>query len=133
MKEKDFQRKFSAWLRHNHPQSGAFELKIVKGTAMPFDAVRKHQIEALLYAHGEHIIYKIPDDTFGQKPFDCLKLTKVDTYVVIYFYYTRGEKRFYMIPIDNFMRERATSLRKSLTEGRAQEIGVVCSLDSVSS
>lgn len=121
MKEKDFQTKFTRWLHYRFPGCGAFELKICKGTLLPFDAVQDHQEKALALTKNVGIEYKIPDDSRGTKPFDCFRL-RGEAYVVIMFY-TRGIGGFYMIDIDRWLEERTKSSRKSLTEARAREIG----------
>lgn len=127
MKEKDFQTKFSKWLRYNHDGSGAFELKITKTNSIGYVKLEEHQKEALLHVKHSRMVYKIPDDTRGSKPFDCFKMSSLPAFVVIYFY-THGEKTFYMIDIDVWVKEEEISKRKSLTKERAEEIGTVCKL-----
>lgn len=122
MKEKDFQVRFTRWLHYRYPGVGAFELKICKGTSLPFSAVQPHQVDALLAVKNTGLEYKIPDDTRGTKPFDCFRL-KGNAEVVILFY-TRGTEHFYRIDVDTWVHEVATSARKSLTEDRAKEIGI---------
>ena len=122
-KERDFQTKFSKWLRYQDRIGNAvFELKIVKGDSMPFDRVADHQVEALYHASREFIVYKIPDDTIGQKPFDCFKITRADAYVVIYFY-KHANREFFLINIHDFIAEKNESTRRSLTRDRAMQIG----------
>ena len=128
MKEKDFQSKFNKWLARN-PQttSCAFELKLVKGRAMPFDAVKEHQIRNLRLAERA-LIYKIPDAGEAQKPFDCLYLNQAKGFVVVMFY-KRGQQEFIIIPIETFIEEIKISDRKSLTPERAALIGNLEFLD----
>lgn len=123
MKEKDFQLKFTRWLHYRYPANGVFELKICKGTSLPFDAVQPHQVAALVAAQSTGIEYKIPDDTRGTKPFDCFRL-KAPAFVVVQFY-SPGSKEFVMIDIDVWINESETSDRKSLTPERALQIGTV--------
>lgn len=147
MTEAQFQTKFNRWLR-NHKDPGlkmnfttgefscgnmfltslALELKLTKTKSLPFSALKEHQRHALLTASNGRLIYKIPDDSVGQKPFDCFCITNASSWVVIMFY-TRGCKTFYMIPIDVWVKEEKTSKRKSLTEERANEIGLRCKLN----
>lgn len=54
-----------------------------------------------------------------QKPFDCILLSQVPAYIGIMFY-KRGEKNVYLIDVDAFELENATSIRRSLTEDRAR-------------
>jgi hypothetical protein len=124
-KEKDFQTKFNKWLMHNWSVggvSGAFELKLEKGKSLPFSAVKDHQERALSLAKHHGLVYKIPDGNFEQKPFDVFILSQAAAFVVLQFY-RHGQKEFIMINIDNWLKEKATSKRKSLTEERAKEIG----------
>lgn len=121
MLEKDFQTRFTRWAKHNTKTSTAFELKLEKGTSMPFSAVMDHQLTALHVAKHGVMSYKIADVGYDQKPFDCFVLVNIPSYVVIMFY-KRGQKEFFMIDIDTWLTEKATSSRKSLTESRAREI-----------
>lgn len=123
MKEKDFQVKFTRWLRYRWEGSGAFELKICHEKSLPFSAVLPHQVAALQAVKSNGLEYKIPDDTVGSKPFDCFRL-QAPAYVVVQFY-SRGSVDFYMIDIDQWILETTTSNRKSLTEARAAEIGTI--------
>jgi len=113
--EKTFTSKFNRWLLHSWlGESAVFELKVTKTNRMPFSAVKPHQIQNLLAAKNGKVIYKIPDDGFSQKPFDCFYLSKVLAYVVVYFY-KRGEKRFYMIPVEEFVFRQEAAISKSFT------------------
>jgi len=127
MKEKDFQTEFSKYLKYVHQKTGAFELKLAKDDNIPFDAVKPHQVQALYNAKHSHLIYKIPDDSYAQKPFDCFSLVGVPAYVVIMFY-ERGQKEFFMIDVDVWVKENTESKRRSLTVTRAREIGMACYL-----
>lgn len=128
MKERDLQTKFNKWLKHSWSKSGAFELKICKGKSLSFSLVREHQVQALLATKHGKIVYKIPDDSFGYKPYDTMFYCKAEAWIVLMFY-TRGTKKFYMIDIDDWLHEQETSDRKSLTPERAAEIGLTCLLD----
>lgn len=127
MKEKDFQTEFNKWLKYKHYKTGAFELKLTKEKSLPFDAVAPHQKTALYHAKHGNLVYKIPDESYSQKPFDCFMLVMVPAFVVVMFY-VRGQKKFYMIPIDNWCDEEYKSKRKSITEEDAMRIGTVCEL-----
>ena len=130
-KEKNFQTDFGNWLRRHEFQTGAFELKVSAGNGIPFNAVREHQIANLLGANSHRIFYKIPDDSIGQKPFDCFVLAGVQGWVVImYDCKERGQNVFYMIKAEAYQKEWETSKRKSLTETKAKEIGFGHSLST---
>lgn len=121
--EKNFQTDFNKWCKHTWRTNGVFELKIAKGKSLPFDAVKDHQITALVHASSNYIVYKIPDDAIGQKPFDSFMLMDVPAYVVVMYQAKNPEGEFFMISIDTWVGEASRAKRKSLTEERAREIG----------
>lgn len=117
-REAAFQTKFNYYARTALKKTAAFELKETLGP-LPFSRVEDHQIAALSAARHGILVYKIPDDSRSYKPFDSFAFTKADAYVVILY---RGSRYFYGIDIDDFIAERDSSIRKSLTEVRAKEI-----------
>lgn len=135
MRESDFQSLFGRYLKSHPPnQTEAYELKICKGnTPLYFSALQSHQEAALLQAEtNSGLFHRITDQpwlpnrkyTFtAKKPFDCLCLVKVKSFVVVWFYKPRQKKIAYKIPIKAFLDESVSSKRKSLTEQRAAEIG----------
>ena len=133
MTERQMQTFFSKHVQQYPPiQTEAYELKIVKGTSLSFDAVKPHQEVALLQAEQSNLFYKISDTPWikdnpmrftAPKPFDCFVLVKVQSYVVLWYYKLRKPKYFIKIPIKAFIAEREKGLRKSLTEETAKEIG----------
>ena len=129
MVERKFQTQFLKWVRHQSKLStAAFELKLTKEGSLPFSALKEHQLEALYAVKHNRLAHKIADDSVGFKPFDCFHLREVPAFVVVSFY-TRGEKKFYMIDVDDWKKELEISKRKSLTKERAAEIGLTCLLD----
>lgn len=84
--------------------------------------MKEHQLRALQLAKHSGFPYKIPDVGYDQKPFDCVYISRVPAYVLIMFY-KRGCNHFYLIDVDDYIREIASSERKSLTEERAQALG----------
>ena len=126
MKEKDFQVRFNKWCKYYVKKTSVFELKITQTNSIPFAAVKEHQASALHIAKHSALVYKIPDAGY-QNPFDSLIIRSADAYVVIMFY-SRGEKIFYMIDIDDWIIEQKNSPRKSLTRERAASIGKICEL-----
>lgn len=130
MKEADFQRIFTKWVREHHDGINAvWELKLEKGSSFAFGKVADHQIDGLRTAKHKGIFHKISDAPFGHsgfrfhrpKPFDCL-FVKCDAFIVICFYKPRRVKEMHWIDVDRFVKERDASDRKSLTEERAREI-----------
>ena len=130
MQEKNFQTLFNKFLAEQEglpfsEKTSAFELKLVKAPqkSLPFDAVKPHQIRALKLAKKK-LIYKISDTGHDQKPFDCFQLVKAQAYVVVLFYTPYANKFVILIEVDDFIKEKESSKRKSLTEERAWEIGL---------
>lgn len=133
MTERQMQTFFGKFVQNNSPsQSEVYELKIAKGTSLPFDSVQTHQKVALLQAEQSHLFHKITDQPWlpdrpysftAKKPFDCFVLVKVQSYVVLWFYKPRQPKIFIKIRIKDWIDEQNTSSRKSITEQRAKEIG----------
>lgn len=126
MREKDFQTAFNRWCKYKYQGSGVFELKLVKGRSLPFNALEEHQKRALFLTQTSQIIHKIPDAGY-QNPFDSFKLEKIPAWVVVMFY-ERGKKDFYLVSIDAWIEEEKSSPRKSLTEDRAKIIGTLGTL-----
>lgn len=109
---------FSHYLKARWTHGPAcFELKYTDEKSIPFSAVQPHQITALYAVESTGLYYKIPDDSIGQKPFDCFYLTGVQGYVVLFF-----GRNFYIIPVEAFVHESKTSTRKSITEDVAKNI-----------
>jgi len=129
MLEDQFQTRFNAWLKHVWKRTGAFELKVSPVDYLSFSAVKDHQEAALYNAHNGTCVYKLPDDTAGYKPFDAFSLAGVEAWVAVMFRCRdRGRKVFYMIAIDDWIKQRNKSARKSLTEEIARKIGLTCEL-----
>lgn len=122
-READFGTLFRHWLKANPMISAAFELKQVKSNAMPFSAVKEHQIDALMAVQSKQgILYKAPDDSRGIKPFDFFYLRNALAFIVI-----KYPKFFVLIEPEDFIKERdVLSKRKSLTSARAKAIAVMC-------
>jgi len=127
MKEKDFQSKFSKWLRYNWTNqcSARFELKLVnlsQTKTFNLKLLKDHQIQAL---STKKLIYKIPDTGF-QNPFDCLVMSQdAEGYLVIQFWKC-AVKHFYMIPIANIIKIKEEGT-KSLNEAMCKHLGFTCS------
>lgn len=119
MKEKDYQRQFNHWVKNVYKKTACFELKRAVGNSLPFSAVAVHQIDALLNATSEVLVYKIPDVGY-QNPFDCFCLAGVPAYVVI-----KYDHGFELISVETFILEKVHSKRKSLTSERAKAISTI--------
>ncbi len=120
-READFGIRFRRWIEQNPRGSAAYELKQVEGPSMPFSDVQDHQIAALMMAKSKGgILWKIADDSCGQKPFDYFYLKKEPAYIVI-----KYPDFFCIIDVEAFVVERDKSTRKSLTDTRAREISII--------
>lgn len=135
MIEKNFQSLFTAWMRDNSPPcTSVFELKLEKGASIAFARLYDHQVEALRKAKNEGMYHKISDvasraagkEGFFRftkpKPFDCMFIRDARAYIVLLFYEPRRPKQMLFVDIDDWVRERDSSTRKSLTKVRAVEI-----------
>lgn len=121
-KEANFGTEFRSWLKANPMPTSAFELKQTS-TSLPFSEVKEHQINALLASklRGKGILYKIPDDSRGVKPFDFFFLNGVFAWVVIKY----QRKGFVLIDVETFILEAKRSKRKSLDWVRAKAISTI--------
>lgn len=103
-REAKFTTIFKKWL-HSHsfvPSAGAYEIKVTINKRVPFDAVKPHQIEALLAVKHGKFILKIPDAGW-QNPFDVFLMAGQSAYVVVAFLEPRKKVQTYIIDIDMFI------------------------------
>lgn len=127
--EAKFQSRFNRWCKYNINDTSCFELKYSRTQALPFSAVKSHQIQNLLNAKHRKILWKISDFSPEEKPFDSFLIAKSAGYIVVQYASKTGQnKTFFMIDIDRFIKEMKTSKRKSLTADRARQIGRECQL-----
>lgn len=118
-REAQFTLLFRHYLKANPIQNSAvFELKQTINDSIPFNVVKDHQINALKSVKSKYgFLYKISDDSIGIKPFDMVYYFNSPAFVVI-----KYPECFVIIDIDDFILERNTSKRKSLTSDRATKI-----------
>jgi len=131
MKEKNFQTEFG---KRNRVE-GLHELKLCKGTSIPFSALADHQEEALVEASiGEGLYHKITDQPIFEdaktrftkkKPFDCFYLKNQPCYVVVMFYKPRKKKNVYYITIQDWINMRKHADRKSATEAMVSDSAII--------
>ncbi len=131
-KEKNFQTLFTRWMRQYGKDIGtvACELKICKIPSLAFDRVEEHQAVGLLNARRNCVYHKISDQSMGYKPFDNFQICQGKAYVVIAWCLREGGSPAEMVWIDieDWVKEKETCGRKSITEARAKEIGKVYAL-----
>jgi len=123
MKEKDFQVLLTKWFKVHNRECGGLEAKICS-TALPFSAVKEHQVNALLRVSLGTFVHKISDFSPGLKPFDMVFLHKTVAYVGVLYWKAHKYKEAYLIPIESFLLEKSRSTRKSLTNEAAARIGI---------
>lgn len=115
---------FLKWSKARMNKTFVAECKITKKEYIPFDAVKDHQEIALYRVKHGIFNHKIADTSYSQLPFDLFQMFQQEAYVVIFWNVKRGDKRMTIIPIDEWMREKESSSRKSLTYERSCELGV---------
>lgn len=116
-REAEFQTTFNHWLKAIYKENGVFELKQTQTNSIAFNKVVPHQVQALLRTQEGHLIYKIPDGSFTQSPYDCISLCNIQAFVVI-----RYPGFFCLINIRDWINEKERSDRRSLAMNRAREI-----------
>lgn len=120
-RESIFTSKFKKWVYHNWDEPSYFEIKTSKDgeLSIPFSSVSSKQEINLRI---KKFVHKFSDyDRLGT-PLDMISF-KGKGYMVFHFY-RKGNKEFFLIPIERWFKERETSKRKSLTEDRATELGI---------
>jgi hypothetical protein len=137
LKEADVQTIF----RNINNEFGIFELKLLKaddkGKVPPlaFNRLAAHQKESLLAVSSDPkgFFHKLTDPAiysnmgtrFNQpRPWDCQRLAFQPAYVVVAIWINRVALEFFYIPIQTFVEEEATSVRKSMTPERIVELAV---------
>lgn len=123
MREFNFQTLWHQYLVDNPPDfPEVYELKLVKKDAFPFASVKEHQVMGLLNAR-QGLFHKISDSPIfagnqtrftAPKPFDCMWLIGMSSFVVIMFYKPREHKTVFVVPIDHFISIRDNSKKKSI-------------------
>jgi hypothetical protein len=119
-REAKFTQTFRHWLMVNPMHSAAFELKQTVSDRLPFKDVKPHQIDGLLAVKKNQLLYKLPDDSRGVKPFDMVLLAQSGAFVVI-----KYPHEFVLIDVEMFVEEAQWSIEKSLTSKRASEIAEI--------
>ena len=117
-KEADFGITFRSWLKSNPMTSCSFELKHTRGkNNFPFNELKSEQI---VYAINIVKGSLIRVQGLQGEP-DYVYLKNVPAYIVI-----KYPLFFCLITIEEFLKEKRLSSRKSLTDIRAKEISTVC-------
>lgn len=117
---------FGNLLKNNPPrETEVYELKICKGTSLPFASVKEHQIEALKKVETAGFYHKLSDPPvfYGmntrfniKRPFDCLCIVRAKAFLVFWFYKPKQLKRFIKVRINDFLELKDKIGKKSFTE-----------------
>ncbi len=117
-REAAFGLRLGKWLQDNPRFTCFFETKQTTTSSIPFSCLAPEQIAWLLAIKGpKGVLIRIIGST-GQP--DYVYARNCPANVVI-----RFPKSFHLIDIENFLREKKQSKRRSLTESRAREISIV--------
>ena len=112
-REQKFQVIFGKFIHENWKGGSAcFELKVAKGDIILLSAFRQHQIVSLLAAKRGKLHYKVPDSSYGFKPFDSFILCKSEAYGVIKFL-----SGVVMIDIEQLIRKQKWIYKEALEYG----------------
>ena len=87
-KEAKWQTIFNQYLREkqkNGEMYGFYELKQTNLDYFPFNKIEEHQLDGLLAAEQNGLIWKFSDEDQRQKPFDCISMPPLPSYLVIKF------------------------------------------------
>lgn len=83
-KEARWQVIFGHYLRETG-REGFFELKQTSGKSFPFSKIEPHQLDGLLSAEKNGLVWKLSDEDRRKKPCDCLAIPPLPAYLVIKF------------------------------------------------
>ena len=112
MKEKDFQSKFTNYIKEFWEGTAAFELKYAKGSRFSFGQIKPHQLVALRLTNHKKIVWKIEDSGYLRKPYDMFVIEKSPAFIVVMFEFDK--KIFFLITIDE-IDELISQGKKSIT------------------
>lgn len=108
---------FRHWLRANPQQSCSYEIKDTRGKDyLLFSELKEDQINyGLAIKNDKGVLIRVEAVQTGLP--DYVYLRSVPAYIVI-----KYPNMFIIITIEDFVKEKQKSKRKSLTSGRAKEI-----------
>lgn len=127
MRESSYYAKINKYYTKNARTTIAWEAKFTKGSSIPFSDLQPHQEEKLLEAERV-LAHKEPDVGIHKKSFDGYVLFHACSYFIAIFYKPGGTV-LYEIPIRDFIKEKYSSDRKSLTQDRARELASAIIVD----
>lgn len=118
-KEADFGVRLKKWFEDNALTriTSAIEIKQTETDSIPFSCVSDKQTAFALRIQSDKGVWIRVQGTNGEP--DYIWLKEELSLITIKF-----PKSFHLIPINNFLHEKETSKRKSLTEKRASEIAI---------
>jgi penicillin-binding protein-related factor A (putative recombinase) len=103
-REAAFTTRFKKWLQAqpHDSYSAAYEIKVTTKKSIPFSAVEKHQVDALLQVKENFFMFKIPDSGY-QNPFDMFVMNKQQAFIVLAFLTPRKPARVWVVDINLFI------------------------------
>lgn len=116
-READFSITFRHWIRANPQISAPYEMKQTAKTSIAFNCIEESQINHLLACKSDK--GNLMRNLGGTGESDYAYYRNSPAYIVI-----KIAREFHIIDIDNFIRERDRSKRKSLTSVRARDISI---------
>ena len=126
--EAKFHTKLMRWLKHNHdkfPKSFLIESKVIRpgNKSFPFADLSYKEERLLLLAKHKTILQTHSD--YSQLGTNCDASCISGGGFIFLQWVERGNKEFFVIDINDFIKERDISERKSLTEERARDISLL--------
>ena len=126
--EAKFHTKLMRWLKHNHdkfPKSFLIESKVIRpgNKSFPFPELSEKEESLLLLAKHKTILQTHSD--YSQLGTNCDASCISGGGFIFLQVVRRANREFFVIDIDDFIKESETSERKSLTEERARQISIL--------
>lgn len=117
--EADFGVYLKNWLKKNPlPDSCTIELKQTKTNSFPFIKIQPKQVAYAVKAKSDDGVLIRIQGTDGQPDYAYFRNAPVSYFIIRY------PKQFSLIDVDAFVFERDNCDRKSLTDVRAEQIGI---------
>lgn len=116
---------FLKWSLSNIKESYTAEFKFSKNKRLSFSAVQPHQERALIKSSKGTLNHKISDYSPERKPFDAFQVHKVHSYLIIFWYFKKGDRLATLIPINKWLAfKKDSDLRfRSITYDEACDLG----------
>lgn len=124
MNERSFYPKFKTWIAEHQPEDTCtFEIKFLnysKNKSFAFNRVEEHQVLNLMTSL-EGLYVRIADQPYvnngyqQKKPFDSVLIKAKDAFVVIVFWNPRKWTVGFLVPVEDFVKMKDSSVKKSIS------------------